>query len=91
MHMPAVSQWPPVAGQVDAGGGDHTSRRIGSLEMTGRPAQRVSVQKPSEASPVDAKNRMTPPRFQRFLLLCRCDWGAACLPLRGQVRSSGGD
>ena len=60
MHMPAVRQWSPVAGQMDAGGGDHKSRRIGSLEMTGRPAQRISAQKPSEASRVDAKNRMTP-------------------------------
>ena len=40
-QMQAVSQWYPVAGQVDAGGGDHMRRRIGSrrgrrLALAGR-------------------------------------------------------
>ena len=51
MHMPVVSQWSPVAGQVGAGGGDHMRRRIGS-----RRGRRLAV-----AGEVDLQNNFKDP------------------------------
>ena len=50
-QMPAVSQWSPVAGQVDAGGGDQTRRRIGP-----RRGRRLAV-----AGGVDLQNNFKDP------------------------------
>ena len=66
-----------MRGQIRPGVGHMTPSACVRAEPHGCSAERISAQTQSKASKGNARNRMTPYRFQRFLVLCRCYAGAA--------------